>query len=134
MLHPETHRVTAKHGPRPAGSSYKCFYCDQGFASDHKADCVLRQRTVLVRATIEYAIAVPEDWSSDMVEFHRNDSSWCCGNMIGELEAINESHGCLCNVVKFEFVREATADDEDRSWVRPSDFPPKPEAKDTTHA
>jgi hypothetical protein len=44
-----------------------------------------------------------------MIEFHRNDSSWCAGNIMDELEAIAKPSGCLCEHVSFEYVGEAPA-------------------------
>ena len=86
---------------RPASKERRCFYCRRAIGEYHKADCVLVKKTVKVRAVIEYEVEVPHAWNKHDVEFHRNDSSWCSGNMIGELQEI-EADGCLCNITKWE--------------------------------
>lgn len=111
MDHPETHTVTLDNGPRPAGKPDRCFYCNQCIGELHTETCVLRNRTVVVRAVVEYVVRVPSSWSVEDILFHRNDSSWCKSNLISELERIDGSV-CLCGSVLFEFVREATVEDE----------------------
>jgi hypothetical protein len=67
-------------------------------------------RTVIVRMTVEYPVEVPADWDSHMIEFHRNDSSWCASNALNELEELygcENFDSCMCNgSTKFEYVRE----------------------------
>lgn len=121
-----------QEGVRPAGKPDECFYCRNKSGEQHKADCVIRKRTVVVKMTMEYVIAVPEDWDVSNIEFHRNESSWCANNAREELtkmfeyieksreEVVNPdgttSHGndvpCLCDRTQFEYVREATPEDE----------------------
>lgn len=113
MIHDETNLVTESNGPRPLGNPNQCFYCQMLMGLDHHPDCVCRKRTVVVRAQVEYVVDVPQDWAESMIEFHRNDSSWCAGNMIAELEEVR-GHNCLCNAISFTFIREATAEDEMR--------------------
>lgn len=119
MTHPETHIVTADNGPRPAGRPDQCFYCKSSIGTEHMPDCVCRLRTVVVEAIITYTIDVPEQWSAHDIEYQRNDGSWCANGMLGELEKIcsddPENPRCLCEVAKFKYVREATADDEWKS-------------------
>lgn len=82
-----------------------CFYCRQRVGKEHKPDCVLIVKKVRVRMTVEYDVTVPADWDADMVEFHRNDSSWCKDNAIEELRALAESDaGCLCQHTEFEYI------------------------------
>lgn len=116
MLKPETYLVTPDNGPRPAGPPDECFYCQTKLGGEHKPNCVLRLRTVVVRATIEYVITVPEFWSPDFINFHRNDSPWCSSNMIGELKQF-DTYGCLCHVTTWEYLREA--DDADMVMLTP---------------
>jgi hypothetical protein len=113
MIHPETFIVTADNGPRPAGKPDECFYCQRPIGAEHEADCVMRDRTVVVRLTVEYPIRVPEHWTPEDIELHRNDSSWCIGNAVVELDSVNDQ-GCICGIAKVEYVREATEDDEIR--------------------
>lgn len=112
MIHQETHLVTESNGPRPGGPAGECLYCHREIGREHAEDCVCRRRSVVIRATIEYAVEVPENWDQYEIEFHRNDSSWCASNLIDDLRRLDLSEGCLCAVVKFEFVREATAQDD----------------------
>lgn len=59
-----------------------------------------------VRATIEYTVQVPASWDKHMVEFHRNDGTWCADNMVAELQELidEERDTCLCDSVKFECI------------------------------
>lgn len=110
MLHPETHEVTLKNGPRPAGEPHLCFYCGATVGSTHEPGCVCRTRSVVVRMTVEYSIMVPEMWPAELVNSSRN-GSWCRGNIIQELQAASKQC-CLCPVTKIEYIREATDEDE----------------------
>lgn len=101
---------------RPAGPSDRCFYCEQPHGAQHSAGCVIRERTVVVRAIIEYVVSVPEDWDTSIIEFHREDSSWCASNGLGELtklhERLEKSDACGCSLISYRYVREATEEDE----------------------
>lgn len=112
MIHSETHMVTAKHGPRPAGEPDRCFYCGMMIGFEHRSDCVMRDRTVVLKFSIELVVRVPENWNKDDIEFHRNESSWCASNIIREL---GDGNACLCSS-KIEYVREATERDEEQLW------------------
>lgn len=113
MNHPETHLVTASHGPRPAGRPDRCFYCGQMVGREHKLDCVMRERTVVIEVTLQVPIAVPESWDAGAIEFRYGDSSWCADNLIDLLENCTGKH-CLCGYFESRFLREATAGDEQR--------------------
>lgn len=110
MIHPETHPVTATHGPRPAGNPGECFYCHNEVGTEHKPDCVMRERTIVIRYSIDVCIAVPEDWTPEQIEAHRNNGRWCFDNIYSELERGDE--GCLCDVATAKYVKEADEDDE----------------------
>lgn len=90
---------------RPARMDGSCFYCHQKIGESHRDDCVLIAKNVKVRMTVEYEVKVPASWSSYDIEFHRNDSSWCCGNAIRELEKLNEN-GCICGITHFDCIDE----------------------------
>jgi hypothetical protein len=45
-----------------------------------------------------------------MCEFHKNDGSWCADNFVEH--ALPPTNGCFCGHTTFEYVREATKDDE----------------------
>lgn len=40
----------------------------------------------------------PSDWDNDMIEFYLNESSWCCSNLISELEKYDEKNDCICEI------------------------------------
>lgn len=80
-----------------------CVYCNRD--GEHDLGCISVKRKVRVRMTIEYEIEVPASWGKEAIEFHRNDSSFCAGNAIEELELLND--GCLCGLAKFEVVGSA---------------------------
>lgn len=115
MKHKEAWTV-GDEGIRTLGKPNHCFYCGVERGGIHKDDCVIRQRTVIVRMTVEYAVLVPESWTKEEIEFDRNLGRWCATNAISELEDISHTD-CLCDVSKFEFVREATEDDEEKFGV-----------------
>jgi hypothetical protein len=104
-----------------SSDSTMCCWCRSKLGEEHEVECVRRKATVVVRMLIEYVIEVPESWDDDQIEFHRNDSSWCAGNAASELEKLfeyMEKRGdCPCMRVKYDYVREATEDDEDACGV-----------------
>lgn len=94
---------------RPARMDGTCFYCSQPIGVAHKPSCVLIVKKVRVRMTVEYDIEVPDNWTKDNVEFHRNESSWCAGNMMSELEALGHPEtGCLCGKVHFTYLNDVS--------------------------
>lgn len=110
-------------GIRPLGPPDRCFYCNATLGEQHGETCVIRNRTVLVRATVEYVVSVPEHWDAEAIEFQRNDGSWCADNLIAELQSIVASERCLCPLTRFEFVREASIGDEAESGLFVSKLP-----------
>ena len=114
------------HGPklscpddaRPAGKPDRCFYCQRPFGEGHGPDCVIPQRTVVLKYTVTLVQSVPAHWTPHDIEFHRNDGSWCANNLLGDLDHQVEEDHCLCNQVNVEFVSEATAENEaEMGWV-----------------
>jgi hypothetical protein len=104
----------------PVGSRDAC-YCQAKVGEQHRENCVSRKRTVVVQATIEYVVAMPEHWTSDSIEFHRNESSMCANVVKRELAALFEhvdQRGCMCDRIETKYVREATAEDEEACGVR----------------
>ena len=84
-----------------------CFYCREKVGNSHKDECVLVVKTVKIQATIEYDIQVPASWDKHLIEFQRNDGSWCADNMIEELQEIaDRKNSCLCNHVKFKCISD----------------------------
>jgi len=96
---------------RPAGKQDECFYCGEKVGSEHKQDCVIRSRTVVVDFTIRMVVDVPESWDKEDIEFKYNDGCWCADNLINLLD--RENNGCLCPHVVAECIREATQEDEE---------------------
>jgi len=103
----KTDFTVTKKAMRPASKEEKCFYCQQPLGAKHNDGCVLIQKKVKVRAVIEYEIDVPSEWDASMIEFHRNESSWCAGNMIDELQELNDKENeCICGLVKYEHIED----------------------------
>jgi hypothetical protein len=102
-------------GVRPAGSPNKCFYCHEPKGAPHKKGCVIPKRTVVLEMKIQYVVSVPVDWNTELIEFQRNDGSWCSVNdvrLIAEQAAAAPKNHCnTCARTSFRFVREATAED-----------------------
>jgi hypothetical protein len=70
------------------------------------------RKFVIVRETFELMVSVPADWDGDMVNFHRNESSWCSSNVAAEIEEQQEEGRCnVCVQHTSEFLREATPHD-----------------------
>lgn len=57
-------------------------------------------KTVNIKWTINLPVEVPDDWDNDLINFHFNESSWCCDNLIDLLEKYSEEHGCICGICK----------------------------------
>jgi hypothetical protein len=70
----------------------------------HLDDCVLIEKKIKVRCTIEYEISVPYCWDKQRIEFHRNEGSWCSDNLISELTQLSETEGCLCYCATYEVI------------------------------
>lgn len=53
-----------------------------------------------IRIIIDLTMDFPIQWDNEMIEFYLNDSSYCCDNLINELQKYSEENGCICNIVK----------------------------------
>ena len=106
--------TVGKYGVRPAGKPDECFYCEAKVGEQHKPNCVIREKTIVTRMTIDFVDSVPESWDEDLIDFHYNDSSWCATNVLHRLEERSNFH-CLCDVASFEYLRDATEEDEE-NW------------------
>ena len=111
MIHPETHLITPENGPRPAGKPNQCFYCGNLLGEKHKEDCVCRERTVVLKATITFVKRIPERWDEDTIQFFYNEGSWCAVNLLDDWG----DKRCLCNYATVEYVKEAT-EEEEKDW------------------
>lgn len=97
--------IVTTEAERPAGKKGECFYCQKKMNEQHNSECVLWEKTVLIRMTVEYPVKVPHFWSRDNVEFHRNEGSWCGDNVLQELEELPDEF--LCSNARFEYMSEA---------------------------
>lgn len=87
---------------RPAGKgSGVCLYCKEKIGQPHKWECVIPQKQVMVKMTVEYPISVPRSWGKEDIEFQRNEGSWCASNAVDELKALGD---CICNYTAFAYV------------------------------
>ena len=103
-------------------------------SSDLKLDCVIVEKLIEMRVLVTlsdgtkhqglWQFREPYSWDAAMSEFHKNESSWCAGNFLGEREsgsviwegpapwdalvALGED-SCLCDILCFEFVRVVDA-------------------------
>ena len=130
--------IVDAYSVRPAGKPEECFYCHEKLGAEHKPDCVIRNRTVKVRMTLDLVVAKPESWSEEQIEFHLNESSWCANNIIGDIDRLFDRDGgpCMCRFVKFEYAGEATAEDHEAYGIGDGlayargDAPPKPDGEE----
>lgn len=115
------------NGVRPVSEDEDvCTYCRQPRGEQHLSDCVIRQRTVVVRFTLEYVTTIVEDdVDGKHADFHWNEGTHCMDNTLDELtEMVNRwdedhtGHNCLCDARTTKvYVREATEHDEESFGV-----------------
>lgn len=96
--------LVTRKAMRSASDREECFHCRQPIGASHKPDCVLIMKKVLVRMTVEYEIAVPSHWSKKDIESHRNEGTWCAGNIIEELQEFAGESECLCSCTRFTYL------------------------------
>lgn len=103
---------------RPARRDGTCFYCSQPLGTKHRPECVIVSKTVVVRVQVDVVIDVPASWSLEMVEFARNEGSWCADNILRDLgtwiEKENRNCGCACNATEIRFLRDAAQEDHEQ--------------------
>lgn len=51
-----------------------------------------------IRITIDLPMSFPKDWDNEMIEFHLNESSYCCDNIIYDL------YQCICNIIECKVI------------------------------
>lgn len=108
----ETHLVTFGDA-RPAGAPGECFYCQRNVGERHRWECVLVKVKSVYDVILDgvrvgtWTTEDPAHWDYDMRWFHKNESSWCTGNMVeSELELFpgvalpGGDDGCLCGRVQ----------------------------------
>lgn len=67
-----------------------------------------------IRITIDLPMDFPADWDNKMIEFHLNESCYCCDNLIDELCEYSEKNGCICGITKCEVLDKLTFVEGDR--------------------
>lgn len=77
-----------------------------------------KYKPIVVKLITEYVVEVPEEWDQHMIEFHRNESSFCIGNDIRDLAKVLEFQGfglalCGCWSTNVQYVRNATEQDKE---------------------
>jgi len=97
-----------KKSMRPASKLRRCFYCKEDVGQQHKEDCVCIVKKARVKLTIEYDIEIPEHWNKEILEYFRNDGTWCANNLIDELAELTEGDNCLCLLAKYEYLRHVS--------------------------
>ena len=55
---------------------------------------------------IKLPMEFPDDWDTGLIEFHLNESSWCCDNLIDLLQRYSEEYGCICNICEAEVIED----------------------------
>lgn len=103
--------VVGEHGIRPAGPPDHCFYCGEPLGHTHDEECVIRSRTIVVKASAEIVISVPECFTQEQI-----DRAYSHSQMIFSLEhllkQLRERQDFILAQVKMSYVREATPQDE----------------------
>lgn len=97
-------------GIRPAGEPDECFYCHQKIGEPHLESCVCVTKRVIGIAAICVDVSVPYSWDKKDIEFHRNESSYCAGNLLSDIDTAHEALGeenCPCSSVYFEYLRDS---------------------------
>lgn len=95
----------------PAGMPNQCFWCKREIGKEHDLGCSRVQRAVKIRFSVELIVDVPRSWDAAMIEFHRNDSSWCANNILPDIERHCSSDRCICPVSEIKYVGEATEEE-----------------------
>lgn len=115
MFLEHTRLVTEKSGPRPAGKPDECFYCQAKIGEEHRTECVLRKKVVMLKIEVTIPVVVPADWDEDQVNFHRNDSTWCASSIVRDFVAYDKATDnrtpCLCHSFSAVCLGDATSED-----------------------
>ena len=112
--------VTEKDVPpvnKSMGKATKCGWCKSVIGEEHKSECVTRQRSVVLRLTLEFVSTVPESWDQEALEFYHNGNTFCSSNYLDQLaKAELDNFPCFCDSPPGEtglrYVREADERDE----------------------
>lgn len=115
------------HAIRPASADTdSCSYCGMIRGEQHKPDCVMRRRTVIVEFRMQFVRLVTEADTEETINFLLNEGTRCADNTIEELyrrtqhwqhmtpEESDSYTGmrCFCSVASERYMREANEFDE----------------------
>ena len=71
----------------------------------------MKTRPVLMRMEMLYVVDVGEDADPNLIEFMRNEGSFCLDNDRRDILRSWKEWGCLCGPADSFYVREATPED-----------------------
>ena len=64
-----------------------------------------QEKTIKLRATIDYEVVVPIDWSDDAINSYFNDSHWCQSGALDDIKEFQKTiKTCLCGLVYIEYL------------------------------
>jgi hypothetical protein len=70
----------------------------------------------VLRYSYDVVVSVPEHWTEEHINFHRNDSTWCADNSLGNIKAytaaLERDGQCWCARFGSKYLREASADED----------------------
>lgn len=104
-----------------------CRYCNSKTGESHKDKCPSRKKTIVIKQSFEYVVIVDEKDEKEDIENNRNGIFWCADNTIRELANLFNHRlkfgGCVCELSKSEYLRDATREDEERCGMFIDDIP-----------
>lgn len=103
----------------------RCHYCRKEVGKRHGPECVVVRQLVELEVLVDdkvvgrYIDYVPYHWDSETIDFHFNESSWCCDNAVAGIEWLHTKKAqkvigyidnlaedeCTCNYLYFRFKR-----------------------------
>lgn len=95
-----------------AAGKNECTWCGASVGLPHKDECVVPKRVVTLEVTFRVPMPVPQSWTPDQIEFHRNESSWCASNWLHDLERFCGDQRCLCAYSNTRYIGEGEAGEE----------------------
>jgi hypothetical protein len=100
--------TVANDSERPAGKPGECFYCKRKLGEQHKDNCVIKSKTIVIQANIEAVVHVPEFWDEEQINNYYNNG--------------DTYHIEPYTIIDVNFIRNATKDDEEFYDVRVNDL------------
>ena len=56
------------------------------------------RQSKIIQWKINLPMDFPAEWTDEQILFYLNNSSWCCDNLIKELQNYSKEHGCICDI------------------------------------